>query len=399
MKDAISVKKSDVGPVNLFKELEGTNELVANNYNYNSITDSIKSSVDDIFSSYLDIGKNLNEMKSKKLYTVNEYKTIYEYSLKEFELSKTTTKSLIAIFNRFCDEYGSLKDDYKGFTYSNLVELLSVDDKDIKLFIPTMSVKAVRSKKLELQVNKDIEKMFNKTGVLTKIIDTVLNHDWAKLVVPASELKISHKVKKDKFVSYDENLYRSGNYYIIIEFKITREKIKQLFDLKIDFRNDQIIFNSNNPWIYKTLDNSNQITEVIDELIKNLRDDRKFYLSSSKRDEMKTTSSFKKLISLGEHSSGIVKKICLHISTNVFTDYHYENKYYNDNHILLYAKEKKNKKSNPLLFELVDLDDISEAKIINCITSEETKLFSDVDKFVSKNLSNINELLKDSKKE
>lgn len=59
------------------------------------------------------------------------FKNIEEYAEKTFGYKKANTRKMIAIANRFMDRNG-IKELYNGFSYSNLAELLPINDEDIK---------------------------------------------------------------------------------------------------------------------------------------------------------------------------------------------------------------------------------------------------------------------------
>lgn len=59
------------------------------------------------------------------------FKNIEEYAEKTFGYKKANTRKMIAIANRFMDRNG-IKELYSGFSYSNLAELLPINDDEIK---------------------------------------------------------------------------------------------------------------------------------------------------------------------------------------------------------------------------------------------------------------------------
>ena len=118
-----------------------------------------------ILNNFLDLGRELKNIKDNKWYEVLNYSSIYDFCKNEFNLGMTTTKNLIAVFERFVDpkslDYLSpqLFKKFDCYNYSQLVELLPVDDSQLDNFNKSMSVNDIRIKKLENKLNKDIDKV------------------------------------------------------------------------------------------------------------------------------------------------------------------------------------------------------------------------------------------------
>lgn len=172
------VKKSDVGLQLSIYDLELSVEAASK---YQEYVSEIKKAVDEIFEQYGVIGKNLIEVNNQKLYELNGFKNIYEFSKNEFQLSETTTRNAMAVYEKFFvdNSYSiSLKKEYEGYTYSALVELLSVSDDEINKFVPTMTVKSIREKKIEIDLNKKIELLVGEEGYLTKLHNSILKYPF-----------------------------------------------------------------------------------------------------------------------------------------------------------------------------------------------------------------------------
>lgn len=93
----------------------------------------------------------LNDIKSSKG-NIERYgcKDIYDFAERRFGIGRTSTKNFLAIHEKFMSGV-VLKEDYRGYKQSQLMELLPVSDDVIKSsFKPEMSVKQIREKKKEL---------------------------------------------------------------------------------------------------------------------------------------------------------------------------------------------------------------------------------------------------------
>jgi len=398
MENIDEIKKVRIGP-DLFSLLDEPKNLIQRNYEYNELTEQIKENVHDILESYLEIGRALNTIKDKSLYEMNDYKNIYEYSSAEVGLSKTTTKNLIAITKRFCEK-GSIKSEYEGFGFSHLVELLSVDDKDLNSYVPSMTVKAVRSKKYEIEINKQLESLFDADAPLTKIIDSLLNYDWVA-ETGLKDFNISHEVKRSEFAAEREpDSWDYGSYSIKVLFFVSCLNKKNDFSIEISFHKTRFSFRSTNPWIYRdflTFDELISFLPKLSEEYKKYFADAKVSKDGSSTLEKEETQSvvYKEFIKLGEYISPntVLHKVCTFLSTNVFVDYFYEQDGWSDRSVILYASSIKDKKTNQALFKLTALDDPLKATILNCSTNEETLIFDDFDVYLNKKMGKVSKIL------
>jgi len=148
-----SKRKSDVG-------LE--TQLIDNNYH--SYLNLIKEKVDGVMTNYILIGHYLNQLLIDDLYKKGNYDSIYDLARSEFSLSDTTIKNSMGVASKYCDADGNLKDEYKNFRFSALVELLPIENEKVLVeYEPDMTVKEIREKKktdksknvLDLENNED----------------------------------------------------------------------------------------------------------------------------------------------------------------------------------------------------------------------------------------------------
>lgn len=79
-------------------------------------------------------------------------KDIYELAQQEFNLCKTTVKNVIGVATRFGESFIKVKETYKDYNYSQLVEMLPLTDKQLELVSPAMTQQEIRAiKKVELK--------------------------------------------------------------------------------------------------------------------------------------------------------------------------------------------------------------------------------------------------------
>lgn len=76
-------------------------------------------------------------------------RSMNEFLAQEFGLSSTTIKNMLSVYDKFF-EHAHLKMGYEDYSYSQLVELCSVNSKDLDKFDESMSVREIKAKKREL---------------------------------------------------------------------------------------------------------------------------------------------------------------------------------------------------------------------------------------------------------
>lgn len=120
-----------------------------------SLDNKLFSVFNDVANSYIKIGGYLNEMNESKQYEVLDYSSIYEYAVERFNLSKTTCNNFINLYKKFGEETGmwddyALKEEYEDYSYSQLVELISVNESNLLDYSPKLTIQEIRSiKKLD----------------------------------------------------------------------------------------------------------------------------------------------------------------------------------------------------------------------------------------------------------
>lgn len=122
-------------------------------FNLDDYTKKIQRACTDIMKSYLYIGFLLNEVNQYKVYS-KKYSSLIEYADKELGFKKSTVYNCIAVLKRFAfkDERGNykmfLKDEYKEYNFSQLVQLTKLEDEEIKVLSVTKDtpVKEIKEK-------------------------------------------------------------------------------------------------------------------------------------------------------------------------------------------------------------------------------------------------------------
>lgn len=199
---------------------------------YSGYTEKIKRTIDSIANSFCYIGFMLWEVREHKHYKENGYNNVVEYAEKELQFKKSTTYSLIKVCEKF-SKYKEgrptmyLDDNYKCFSFTQLVEMTSIKDIDkLELIESEMSVKEIRqvknqkvqsTGKNEVEFKeKEVEKV-QSTGKSEKQLminddSSIIEVDFIESIVDVSEeVQPAGKVLIDK--NQAEFICKFINYY------------------------------------------------------------------------------------------------------------------------------------------------------------------------------------------
>ena len=118
----------------------------------------IANDIVDIRQNYVKLGFHLHEFKYFQYYEDFGYEDFYEFVEANFGLDKSAVSRCISVWYRFADyDSGSssrkmwLSDKWKDYSYSQLCEMLPLDDGELKAVSPEMTVKQIREYKKNLK--------------------------------------------------------------------------------------------------------------------------------------------------------------------------------------------------------------------------------------------------------
>lgn len=252
--------KSDVGlnealsptakKVSVFEIAERvSNTVLLRDYDYR-----IKEKMQSIITNYADIGYMLHEINSKKLYELNDNKSIYEYAKERYDLAPTTVKNAIAVSQRFFvkeNQYQSItiKKEAEGFGFSQLVELLTVEDEKLKDYLPSMPVKKIRELKALINSDDAVKELISTNSELLDFTKYVLDYDYQgknelEVKIDASS-NIGKRTSEISTYSYSTD----GNNLLNVIFKISVVKPKKSdvsFTIELNHKGLLISTNSRN---------------------------------------------------------------------------------------------------------------------------------------------------------
>lgn len=106
----------------------------------------IRADMEDIAANFLKLGYHLYEVQRQGTYTHAGYGSVAEFAETEFGIKKSTCYNLIKLVLHYSRDGHSmyLEDKYGGFGYSQLVEMLPLEDGERGMVKPDMSIVQIR---------------------------------------------------------------------------------------------------------------------------------------------------------------------------------------------------------------------------------------------------------------
>lgn len=129
-----------------------------------SNTLEIRSKMYGIVENFMFVGKQLKFIKDNKLFKLGDYKSFIDYCKTEFDINKNQAYNFIKVFERFNEN-----EKYKTFTYSSLVEMLSLSDEQVNkvpLGATVKEVREIKKKEKEKENNNSLCKNVKKNNSL-----------------------------------------------------------------------------------------------------------------------------------------------------------------------------------------------------------------------------------------
>lgn len=119
----------------------------------------ILSDISDIKKYYVRLGFHLQEFKACTYYRDFGYASFEEFCDANLSLDKGAISRCISVWQNFSDDGKIfLKDKYEDYNYSQLCEMVSMDEVSRSHILPTMSVQEIRNYKRALKSEKSVEK-------------------------------------------------------------------------------------------------------------------------------------------------------------------------------------------------------------------------------------------------
>ena len=138
----------------LYPFTEDTRDVAMKHYEY------IQSDVGDLKKNYIRLAFHLYEFQQYQYYRDFHYDNFYDFVFENFGLKQSSVSRIFAVWNRFAEKNGDtstmyLNDAYKEYNYSQLVEMVTLADSEVRKISPDMTVKQIREFKKKNKVAKE----------------------------------------------------------------------------------------------------------------------------------------------------------------------------------------------------------------------------------------------------
>ncbi len=249
---------------------------------YKSVIEDIKEYSQEAVLNFLQIGRLFKRVKEEKLYEIEDYSSVYEFALNKFGYRETSVKNFISVFDKYADsedldyDYFDIKEEYKNYSFTSLVELLPVPEEEIReKYSPEMSVKEIRQTKVISQLTDQLQEKVKKYNHVVDILKKEMNNFNEELDKDVVKYRVVNNT-----TTIDDFRLRSGFEHGWRSFYVD-------YDIDLNLRLN-----------YRNIDNLSD-----DEIIKKFKDDflmkvKEIYLNDVKEKEEKKLQKIKEKESL-----------------------------------------------------------------------------------------------------
>lgn len=189
---------------------------------------SIKTKLGSIVENFLLVGKELDEIDRVSAYQLRGYKSIREYASDTFGISESFASRVLNVYRKYTEpgKELKLKEQYKGFNFSQLVELLNVPEEEHQIIRPELTKEDIRDfKRFEKEnennpgrltawkeendtVRAAVEEFFrNRKKDLNEIYETYGIGPYSEEMVESMSRFLYHEKKKK---------FQTGQFFLIL---------------------------------------------------------------------------------------------------------------------------------------------------------------------------------------
>ena len=148
MSEQITMQKHDNGQ--LVAELESVDAVTFGKRDYNAykrMMENIEKGFAKASDAYILIACNLWQIYHDEYFRIDSYKTIVDFAMDKYELKKSTTHNYIKVMEKFGDivdgKAKGLKEQFKPFKCSQLINMLSFTPEQLEQVQPDWSVRKI----------------------------------------------------------------------------------------------------------------------------------------------------------------------------------------------------------------------------------------------------------------
>ena len=214
------------------------------------------------------------------------------------------------------------------------------------------------------------------------------------------------EIFKEKFKSISENSWNYGEYDLQIIFTLKADKQIIKFNLNLDLLEKDFHFQGSGFYMHLKVNDLNDINNDLLYISKKIKEanifavhennaDNNNALDDTASDEIVSPGMYKLSDIVNEYGLSRYKSLLQSTLSKLDKGYYFEST--NNSDITIFASGKRNKKNNPALYKIWNMNDPRETKVYIYSSKEEVYLFDDFDNYYANKEKKIIELLKITK--
>nr|DAM65996.1 MAG TPA: Protein of unknown function (DUF3102) [Inoviridae sp.] len=115
----------------------------------------IKNDIQDIKTRYIALGFHLSEFDRNEYYKEFGYSSLDSFVLANFNIDNKNLSRILSVYNKFGEPYKMfISEKYSSYSYSQLSEMVTLKEDDLKNITPAMTIRDIREYKKSLKKEK-----------------------------------------------------------------------------------------------------------------------------------------------------------------------------------------------------------------------------------------------------
>ena len=115
----------------------------------------IKNDIQDIKTRYIALGFHLSEFDRNEYYKEFGYSSLDSFVLANFNIDNKGLSRILSVYNKFGEPYKMfISEKYSLYSYSQLSEMVTLKEDDLKNITPAMTIRDIREYKKSLKKEK-----------------------------------------------------------------------------------------------------------------------------------------------------------------------------------------------------------------------------------------------------
>ena len=125
----------------------------------------IKNDIQDIKTRYIALGFHLSEFDRNEYYKEFGYSSLDSFVLANFNIDNKNLSRILSVYNKFGEPYKMfISEKYSSYSYSQLSEMVTLKEDDLKNINPAMTIRDIRDYKKSLKKEKLKRELYPSSG-------------------------------------------------------------------------------------------------------------------------------------------------------------------------------------------------------------------------------------------